>query len=207
MAQLITWLDGYAALSITDPLRIERALKSHTESDIDQIWRSAKKDVSTIADLPSQSLEVKRNSRVSSYARLASIVMTFISFAFLIALYYLHFDLELLGNPIIPPGIVIGVMYASIMVSLLATRRLNSAIHSYYAKHSSELAKNRIKLREAAQTLIDRLQRDVVSHDLNPERFKFQVFHTDYRNIVVLKGQGSRHTATVRSRAQTKQRT
>lgn len=85
------------------------------------------------------------------------------------------------------------------MVSLFASRRMNSAVRSFYQEHASELSKSRVRLREYAQTLIDRLQRDVASNDLDPMRYKFLVFNTDYRNIHVLKGKGPRYSATVRT--------
>ncbi|MDG6999918.1 MAG: hypothetical protein JRN15_12475 [Nitrososphaerota archaeon] len=200
MAQMITWLDGYAALHIVDPLRIERLLKSHSGTDLDQIWKGVKKDVTSISDLPSGSEKVKKFSRMASYARLASMVMTGVSFVFLIAFYLFQSDLRMLGNPIVAPAIIIAAMYIAIMVSLFASRRMNSAVRSYYQEHAPELSKSRVRLREAAQALIDRLQRDVSSHDLDPARYRFQVFHTDYKNIRVLKGKGPRYSAVVRTR-------
>ena len=67
------------------------------------------------------------------------------------------------------------------------------------------LSKSMARLKESTQLLIDRLQRDVVSHNLDPMRYKFQIFHTDYRNITVLKGNGPRHSAIVRARTPRKE--
>ena len=205
MAQMITWFDGYAAMHIADPLRIERLLKSQRGTELDQIWKGVKKDVSAITDLPAGSEQVKKYSRIASYARLGSMIMTGVSFAFLILFYLFQSSLKILGNPIIPPAIIIAAMYVAIMVSLVASRRMNSAVHSFYQEHASELSKSRIRLREAAQILIDRLQRDVVSHDLDPMRYRFQVFHTDYKNIRVLKGKGPRFSAVVRTKSAPKE--
>ena len=91
------------------------------------------------------------------------------------------------------------------MGSVVASRRMNSAVHEFYQEHASELSKSRIRLREAAQILIDRLQRDVVSHDLDPMRYRLQVFHTDYKNIRVLKGKGPRFSAVVRTKSAPKE--
>ena len=205
MAQLITWFDGYAALHIVDPLRIERMLKSQKGAELDQIWKSVKKDVEAITDLPSGSMKVKRYSRMASYARLASLIMTAVSFAFLILFYLFQSSLKMLGNPLVAPAIIIAAMYVAIMISLFASRRMNNAVRSFYQEHSSELSKNRVHLRESAQNLIDRLQRDVASHDLDPMRYRFQVFHTDYKNIHVLKGRGPRYGAVVRTKSSQKE--
>jgi hypothetical protein len=47
--------------------------------------------------------------------------------------------------------------------------------------------------------MIDRLQQDVVSHNLNPERYRFQVFSKDYKNTVV-SGKGPRFSGVVRTK-------
>ena len=61
-----------------------------------------------------------------------------------------------------------------LMVSVYASRRMNSAMRSYYEEHAHALSKNRARIKESAQTMIDRLQQDVVSHNLNPGRYSFK---------------------------------
>jgi hypothetical protein len=203
MAQMITWLDGYAELQIVDPLRIQRLLKSSSGSDLDRIWKGVEDDVSKIVDLPAGSEKVKRYSNMASYARLASLILGAASFAFLIFVYFYKSYFETLYNELLVPAVVIGVLYAAIMVTLFASRRMNSAVRECYQEHAHELSKSRTKLRESAQLLIDRLQQDVVSHDLDPMHYRFHVFHREYRNINV-DGRGPRFSATVRGRVSRK---
>ncbi len=201
---MITWLDGYAEFHIVDPTRIERLLKSHGNPDLDQTWKNIKDDVTTITDLPATSDQVKKYSRISSYARLTSIVMTLISFAF-IEIYFFHSGLKNVINPILALGLIIGALYTSLMVNVIASRRMNSVIRILYEKHSGELSKSRNRIRQSTQTLIDRLQRGVASHDLDPSRFKFELFYTKYNNVNLLEQKGSRYSAVVRAKSTKKE--
>ena len=196
-AKMITWLDGYAEFHIVDPARVERLLKSRGSPDLDQTWKNIKDDVTTITDLPSTSDQVKKYSRMSSYARLASIVMVLVSFVF-IEVYFFHSGLKNVINPVLALGVIIGVLYVSLMVNVIASRRMNSKITALYQEHASQLSKNRNRLRQSAQSLIDRLQRDVASHNLDPSSYKFELFYEKYNNVDILGQKGSRYSAIVR---------
>ena len=201
---MITWLDGYAEFHIVDPARIERLLKSHGNPDLDHTWKNIKDDITTVTDLPATSDQVKKYSRMSSYARLASLVMVFASFVF-IEIYFFHSGLKNVINPILALGVIIGALYVSLMVNVIASRRMNSAIIKLYQEHSEELAKNRNRIRQTTQVLIDRLQRDVNSHGLDQSRFKFDIFYAKYNNINLLEQKGSRYSATVRAKSAKKE--
>ena len=56
LATLISLLDGYAALSVTDPARIKRIVKNNSDDpDVKAVWKDISKDVDDIAGLPSES--------------------------------------------------------------------------------------------------------------------------------------------------------
>lgn len=200
LARMITWLDGYAEFHIVDPARVERLLKSHDIPDLNQTWKNIEEDVTTITDLPASSAQVKRYSRMSSYARLASVVMVLVSFVFL-EIYFFHSGLKRVINPILALGVIIIVLYISLMVNIIASRRMNSEITKLYKEHTNELSKNRNRIRQSTQALIDRLQRDVISHGLDPSRFKFELFYTKYNNINLIEQKGSRYLTIVRAKS------
>ena len=200
LARMITWLDGYAEFHIVDPARIERLLKSSGSPDLDQAWKNIKDDVTAITDLPATSDQVKKYSRMSSYARLASIVLVLASFVF-IEIYFFHSGLKNTINPILALSLIIGALYVSLMVNVIASRRMNSAIRTLFQERASELSKSRNRIRRSTQALIDRLQRDVSSHGLDPPRFKFELFYTKYNNVNLLGQKGSRYSAIVRAKS------
>lgn len=194
---MISWLDGYAEYHIVDPVRIERLLKSTSGTELDKIWKGVEDDVSKIVDLPATSKKVKRYSNLASYSRLASLILGAASFAFLIFVFFYKSYFETLYNEILVPAVVIGILYATVMVNLLASRRMNSAVRECYGEHGKELSKPSAKMRETVQLLIDKLQADVVAHNFNPTSYRFRVYHREYRNITS-EGSGPRYFATVR---------
>ena len=113
-----------------------------------------KKDVSAIVELPAGSEQVKKFSRLASYARLASMILAGISFVVLILIYLFQSNLKLLGNQIIVPALIIIVLYTAIMMSLFASRRMNSAVRSFYKEHSHETFKKHGSV-EGIDTVID----------------------------------------------------
>jgi len=84
---------------------------------------------------------------------------------------------------------------------MFSTRRLNSSVRKFYEKHANELTKQRAHIREATQQLIDRLMREIWSNNYDEERFKFDLFNSNYKNITVLKKKGIRFVCTVRARS------
>jgi hypothetical protein len=199
MAQMISWLDSIAEFHILDTVRFERLLKSTSGTDLDKIWKGVEDDVSKIVDLPADSEKVKRYSNLASYSRLASLILGAGSFAFLIIVFFYQSYFQTLYNEILVPAVVIGILYATVMVNLIASRRVNSAVKECFLEHTHELSKHRAKVRETTQLLIDKLQADVVAHNLKPAHFRFRVFHKEYKNINV-EGSGPRYSATVRGR-------
>ena len=138
-AKMISWLDGYAEFLFVDAARVERLLKSRGSPDLDQTWKNIKDDVTTITDLPSTSDQVKKYSRMSSYARLASIVMVLVSFVF-IEVYFFHSGLKNVINPVFALGVIMGVLYVSLMVNVIACRRWSSKITAVFQEHACQLS-------------------------------------------------------------------
>ena len=83
IAKLVSWFDGYVELYTTDPVKIDRALRNYEGTDIDQIWRSVRKDVDRIVELPEKSSEIEKVTRRASRARIASMIIAGITFLFL----------------------------------------------------------------------------------------------------------------------------
>src|SRR5579875_243641 len=120
ITRLIAWFDSYVGLYVVDPIRIERALRGYEGTDLEQIWKSVKSDVYHIAELPMQSEEVKKYSKLSSRARLLSIVLTAGGFLLIVLFFQFRNQLGILGpnTLVISPGIFIALMYIVLMVSM-----------------------------------------------------------------------------------------
>jgi hypothetical protein len=205
ITKLISWFDGYVELYTVDPLRIEKALRNYEGTDLDQIWKSVKNDVDSIVDLPEKSEQIEKYSRRASRSRILSMFIGLGTMVVLVAYLYFQTQLKILGGnnlEIIIPAVMIGILYAFFMLSILSTRSLNKAMRSFYDEHSGELAKQKSHMHEATQQLIDRLSREIYSHGFEPSRFKFQLLHSNYKNIAVIGKNGAKFVSIIKPRAQ-----
>ncbi len=201
LARLITWFDSYVELYTVDPLKVDRQLKGYEGTDIDQLWKSVRRDVEKINELPEGSEKIGKYVRNSSIARNISLLLTVATFGFLLFFLYFQSQLESLGGTIIliaAPGVVIAVMYAALMFNTISTRRLNKAMRAFYDENAQELRKQTSHMREATQQLIDKLQREIYSHNYDQDKFKFELYHSNYRNIVIVGNRRGRSVATVK---------
>jgi hypothetical protein len=206
IARLISWFDSYVELYTIDPVRIERALKNYEGTDLDQIWKSVKNDVDHIVDLPAKSRDIEKYSKRASRSRVLSMLIGVGTFAALIIYLYFQSQLKFLGGQdliIIIPAAMIALLYGFFMLTILSTRALNKAMRTFYDQHAGELSKQKLHMREATQQLIDRLSREIYSHGFEPDRFKFQLYHSNYKNIAVIGKSGGKFVSTIKPRSQT----
>jgi hypothetical protein len=205
LAKLISWFDSYVELYTIDPIRIEKALKNYEGTDLDQIWKSVRSDVDHIVDLPAKSREIEKYSRRASRLRLISMIVGLGTFVVLVGYLYFQSQLKVAGGQdlvIIIPAAMIGLLYGFFMLTMISTRSLNKAMRNFYDQHSGELSKQKSHMREATQQLIDRLSREIYSHGFDPSRFKFQLYHSNYKNIIVLRKNGTKFVSTIKPRGQ-----
>ncbi len=208
IARLVSWFDSYVELYTVDPVKIERALKNYSGTDLDQIWKSVKKDVDQIVDLPAESVEIEKYSKRASRSRGLSLVIGIFTFAALLIYLFFQNQIKTLGGQnliIIIPAIMIALLYGFFMLTIISTRALNKAMRTFYDEHSGELSKQRAHMRDATQQLIDRLNREIYSHGFEPSQFKFQLFHSNYKNIAVVGRTGEKFVSTIKPRSQTQQ--
>lgn len=202
---MITWFDSYVELYTVDPVRIEKALKDYDGTDIDQAWKSIRKDVDKINELPEKSEEIEKLIRRSSLARNISFLLTFATFAFLLVFLYFTNQVRAIGGCplilLIAPGVVIALMYGALMFNTFATRRLNRAMRAFYNEHAPELRKQTSHIKEMTQLLIDKLQREVSVQNLDPDKFKFEIYSKNYKNVRITGQHRGRDVATVRGKA------
>lgn len=205
IAKLVSWFDSYVELNTVDPIRIQRSLKGYEGTDLDQIWKSVKNDVEQIKGLPSKSHEIEKIARRASRTRQLSMIVGAATFVVLIISVYYQNLFKLIGGKdlgIAIPGIVLTLFYALLMMTLLSTRSLNKAMRGFYDEHSGQLTKQKTHMREATQQLIDRLSREVYTHDFDPNKFKFQLFHSNYKNVTVVGRSGTKFVSTIKARNQ-----
>ncbi len=205
LTTLVSLLDGYAALSVTDPVRIRKIAKSYSEEDseVKSAWREISKDVDDISELAASSEDIVKQSRRLSIIRPFMLFLPLI----VLTLYYI-----LIGSHIIARlgqigayaflGIFIAAYLMSFLVYFTMNKRLSRTVNSYYEQHMGEIARQRRHIKVVNQRLIDRLAMLIRSEDRDPSKYKFSLFHNDYANInVVSEDKNSIYTVTVKGKS------
>ena len=201
---MISLLDGYAALSISDPVRIKRIAKNNSDDpDVKAVWKEISKDVDDISSLPSSSDQIMKLSRVLGILRPVIMFLGLIVFT----IYFI-----LLGTGVIAHlgvvgayaflGAFIGAYFVGFAVYFMLNRRLTRTVNAYYENHMSEIARQRRHIKIVNQRLIDKQAMIVRSKDLDPKKYKFTLFHNDYVNInVISEDKNSIYTVTVKGKS------
>jgi hypothetical protein len=200
-AHLITWLDGYVALSCVDPVRIERMVRNYPQEDLVRAWAQAKDDVYKIGKLPTSSSKIIRLTKISNITKIMFILVGVIAVILWLLVSRLGFpffsgpysELALLAALVVAYNLNLFAYYWS-------GRRLNAEVREFYEKHSGEVSGQRKHLRQITQGLIDGLTMRVLRHEHDPKKYGFTLFHTNYKNIRIVEQRGNRYTAIVRAR-------
>jgi hypothetical protein len=205
LASMVSLLDGYAALSVSDPARIKKIAKGYSDEDqeIRGIWREISKDVDDISQLPSSSDSIVKQSRRLGILRP---VMMFLPLIVLMV-YYVLLGSRLLGK-IGEVGeyafliIFVGAYLASFVVYFSLNKKLSSSVNDYYNRHQGEIARQRRHIKTVNQRLIDKLAMIIRSQDEDPVKYKFSLFHDDYANInVISEDKNSIYTVAVKGKS------
>jgi hypothetical protein len=209
LATLVSLLDGYAALSVSDPARLRKIAKSLSDDDseVKAVWREVSKDVDDIASLPSSSEDIIKQSRRLGILRP---VMMFLPLIVLTAYYVL------LGTRVISRlgeageygflVVFVGAYLVSFYAYFVLNRKLTRTVNGYYDKHMGEIGRQRRHIKIVNQRLIDRLAMAVRSEDRDPMKYKFSLFHNDYANInVVAEDKNSIYKVTVKGKSMRKE--
>jgi hypothetical protein len=188
LSNLVSLLDGYAALAVVDPQRIRRIIKRNSnDTEIQAVWKDISRDVDDISTLPSSSEEVMKKSKILGILRPVIMFLGLIVFT----IYFVLLGSGVLKNlgQLGAYAFLIGFIaayFVGFSVYFILNRRLTRAVNSYYQKHMGEIARQRRHLKIVNQRLIDKLAMIIRSHDYDPGKYKFTLFHDDYANINVV---------------------
>jgi hypothetical protein len=216
LAKLVSWLDGYASLSSTDPLRVEKLVKEIEASgqakkgkdtdpsgkEVAELWQQVRKDVYDIANLPGESEDIMK---VSKRVGIAKILIPFLGAGVVLAFLLLNiFGILPMSDYSRVVVIILAIVAynASLILFMAYNRRLSARVDDYYKKHSGELANQRKHVKATVQKLITILASGVRSRGLEPNSVRFSLLNSDYHSIVVLGSdkEGARKTVIVKGK-------
>ena len=188
LSTFISLLDGYAALSVSDPARINKLAKSLSEDpEIKSAWKEISKDVDDISTLPSGSDDIMKQSRRLGIMRPLMMFLPLI----VLTLYYVLLGARVLAHvgqigAYAFLGIFVGAYLVSFFGYFTLNKKLSRTVNGYYDQHMGEISRQRRHIKVVNQRFIDKLAMIVRSEGLDPDKYKFSVFHDDYANINVI---------------------
>ncbi|MGI0090793.1 MAG: hypothetical protein ACREBS_03700 [Nitrososphaerales archaeon] len=188
LTRLVTWLDGFAAMSPVDPARLENAVKKNSgDHELASAWKEVQSDVWDIARVPSSSAQIKNLSKILGVLKQILMFVGLIVFtAFLItsSLGYLNS----FGRYSYTIFITIFIVaYAAAFGSYFyLDKKLTRLVKAYYEKHSGEIATQRKHVKQVNQRVIDKLASGIRARKLDPQKYRFTLLHKDYSNISVV---------------------
>ncbi|MGI0078898.1 MAG: hypothetical protein ACRECH_04680, partial [Nitrososphaerales archaeon] len=184
LATLVTYLDGYSALSVIDPAKIRRIIKKNSEDrDIEAVWKEIENDVFDISTLPSTSENIMKLSRRLEILKPLSMFLPLILFVVYIALEVLGVMKNLGQVGTIAFLVILLVAYVAGFSSyILMNRKLTREVGKYYERHMGEVSKQRRRIKLANQRLIDKLAMSIRARKSDPAGYRFELLHNDYGN-------------------------
>ena len=191
LAKMVTWLDGYSVMSPVDPLRLRRfAKRYHDDHDIATAWKEIEGDVWEIARIPSTSPEITRLSKILGVLKQVLMFVGLIVFT----AYIIGSGLGVLNSLGRYGTLVFAIIFIAAYVAGFGSyfyldRKLNRLVADCYAKHASEISKQRKRIKQVNQRLIDKIAAEIRARRADPEKYKFTLMQKDYSNIVVQKEQ------------------
>jgi len=195
IARLITWFDAEAELVPADVDAIEKVLKDYTGTDIFAIWKDVRDDFLTISTFPSKFQEITR------YAKSLTRIRLFLLFGSIIAMVFtLLISFRALTLPIDPTYIIFIlfiVLYGVFAGNTFLNRSYNRKIEKLYLDHADEFSARKKHLRKSVQRLIDKLLIDIRSSKLDRQKYAFELYNPNYKNIEIIRKRGGRYRAVV----------
>jgi len=191
LTKLVTWLDGYSVMSPVDPLRLRRIAKRYRDDhDIATAWKEIEGDVWEIARIPSTSPEIARLSKILGILKQILMFVGLLVFT----VYIIGSGLGILSFLGRYGALVFAIIFIAAYIAGFGSyfyldRKLNRLVADCYAKHANEIAKQRRRIKQVNQRLIDKIAAEVRARRADPEKFRFTLMQKDYSNIVVQKEQ------------------
>jgi hypothetical protein len=187
LAHFISVLDGFRVGRSVKLRDLDQYTKKLHLTDMGRAWKSLRRDLDAIANLPSYS------PHMLSYVNILVLLrfLMGISFTSLIALSLLVFigKLELEQPPFTFINIFVGLLaFANIVlvIRFFVREKLRGFYESSVSRYRGKIA----HLKEVNQVLINQLNEKIRKANENPKKYKLTLYNIDYEGIKVLKKPG-----------------
>lgn len=194
LTDLITLLDCYRVNRYVQLDSMEKAVKSGKLGKFDVKWREIRRILYKIGGLPSLSASINKLVKIREGVKVIEIIGSYL-FAFGLGVFVLNY-FKVCPEWLQPAYVYVGL---PALIVLLGTRLTTEFINRKIALEIEELSKShsekfrflRARLRDIAQNLINRLGKHINDRHEDPDKYRIDLYNTDYKGIKILKSPGT----------------
>lgn len=177
LVYLIEAFDGYRRGRGTAISTIEKAYYSITLS-LPLKWKPLKRTMETILEFPTKNPRMRKLYRRIYLSRFfmnvgLAVVLTGAALSFFLG--RTIFSLIILALGVVS-------LYTAVIMHWMSIRK----IYKYYDDHLDKLRPRAEKMKEAAQTLINILRRELGKYHIDPVKYLLHLYNTDYDGIEIV---------------------
>ncbi|MDH5438775.1 MAG: hypothetical protein OEX76_07740 [Candidatus Bathyarchaeota archaeon] len=194
LTDLITLLDCYRVNRYVQLDSMEKAVKSGQLGKFDVKWREIRRILYKIGGLPNLSASINKLVRIREGVKVIEIIGSYL-FAFGLGVFVLSYF------KVCPEWLESAYVYVGLpaLIVLLGTRLTTEFINRKIALEIEELSKRhpekfrflRTRLRDIAQDLINRLGKHIKNRREDADKYRIDLYNTDYKGIKILKSPGT----------------
>jgi len=194
LTDLITLLDCYRVNRYVQLDSMEKAVKSGQLGKFDVKWREIRRILYKIGGLPNLSASINKLVKIREGVKVIEIIGSYL-FAFGLGVFVLNY-FKVCPEWLQPAYVYVGL---PALIVLLGTRLTTEFINRKIALEIEELSKShsekfrflRARLRDIAQNLINRLGKHINDRHEDPDKYRIDLYNTDYKGIKILKRPGT----------------
>jgi len=194
LTDLITILDCYRVNRYVQLDHVEKAVRSGKLGKFDVKWRDIRRILYKIGSLPELSASINRLVKIREGVKVIEVVGSYL-FTFGLGIFVLSY-FKSCPKWLEPAYVYVGL--PGLIVSL-GTRLTTEFINRKIALEIEELSKShpekfrflRARLKEVTQDLINRLGKHIKDRREDADKYRIDLYNTDYEGIGILKGPGT----------------
>jgi hypothetical protein len=194
LTDLITLLDCYRVNRYVQLDSMEKAVKSGKLEKFDVKWREMRRILYKIGGLPNLSASINKLVKIREGVKAIEIIGSYL-FAFGLGVFVLSY-FKVCPEWLQPAYVYVGL---PALIVLLGTRLTTEFINRKIALEIEELSKShskkfrflRARLRDIAQDLINRLGKHIKDRHEDADKYRIDLYNTDYKRIKILKSPGT----------------
>lgn len=193
--QLITLLDGYRANTFTDPATVRKLIATSQimkKREFTNLWKELQPILIKMAKLPCQVPQAVKWKKIEVLT-----TMFIIFFVFSILTTSVVLRVWKIPYPLILQLLVLIMPPTIAFLRLFVIRKIETEIDRFLEKHPQKFQYAKLKLKNVVQNLIIYLYRQLELTGEDLTEYMFDLYHTDYKGIKILKKNRWKKTTTV----------